>query len=167
MSQDENKEKKAPGRHKVVLKPRQENKQVNPALWLAVIAVPLLFGLLVGLGRNGPVDPPVNPHELRSSASATSNTGRRGRVSVDNAAIAPLVRNPDARRSPADAQGASCDFSSWVGMKVEQGMLDALKDAKRPYRVLKPGDMMTMDHAPARVNFDLDNAGTITRVWCG
>jgi hypothetical protein len=52
-------------------------------------------------------------------------------------------------------------------MKVEQGMLDALKGAKRPYRVLKPGDMMTMDHAPARVNFDLNDAGTITRVWCG
>ena len=34
-------------------------------------------------------------------------------------------------------------------------------------RILPPGSMMTMDHRPDRLNVDLDDAGVITRLWCG
>lgn len=36
-----------------------------------------------------------------------------------------------------------------------------------PTRILPPGSMMTMDHRPDRLNVDLDDAGRITRIWCG
>ena len=34
-------------------------------------------------------------------------------------------------------------------------------------RFISPGDAVTMDYSPERLNFDLDETGTITRVWCG
>jgi hypothetical protein len=45
----------------------------------------------------------------------------------------------------------------------------ALESAKitAPTRILPPGSMMTMDHRPDRLNVDLDDAGRITRIWCG
>ena len=36
-----------------------------------------------------------------------------------------------------------------------------------PTRILPPGAAMTMDHRPGRLNADLDDTGTIQRLWCG
>ena len=36
-----------------------------------------------------------------------------------------------------------------------------------PTRILPPGAMRTMDHRPDRLNVDLDDTGTIQRLWCG
>jgi hypothetical protein len=38
---------------------------------------------------------------------------------------------------------------------------------KGPIRVIGPGQAVTMDFSPSRLNIDYDNAGKITRVWCG
>lgn len=35
------------------------------------------------------------------------------------------------------------------------------------YRVIRPGDMVTMDHVPPRLNIELDANGVITRIHCG
>lgn len=37
----------------------------------------------------------------------------------------------------------------------------------QPSRLISPGDAVTEDFDQTRINFDLDDAGTITRVWCG
>jgi Peptidase inhibitor I78 family len=34
-------------------------------------------------------------------------------------------------------------------------------------RIIEPGMPITEDYSASRLNFDLDEAGTITRVWCG
>lgn len=34
-------------------------------------------------------------------------------------------------------------------------------------RFISPGDAITMDFSPSRLNFDLDENGVITRIWCG
>ncbi|MEL7461339.1 MAG: I78 family peptidase inhibitor [Pseudomonadota bacterium] len=34
-------------------------------------------------------------------------------------------------------------------------------------RFIAPDTAITMDFSPTRLNFDLDDAGVITRVWCG
>lgn len=57
----------------------------------------------------------------------------------------------------------SCDFESWIGLPLNE---DAIKDTGRPYRILKPDDMMTMDHNPERINVE-HSGGKVTRVWCG
>jgi len=61
----------------------------------------------------------------------------------------------------------ACDFAPWVGVKLGPDILKAVKDSGRPYRVLSPDSAMTMDFSPSRINFDVDQGGIITRVWCG
>ncbi|OOY05499.1 I78 family peptidase inhibitor [Thioclava sp. F28-4] len=36
----------------------------------------------------------------------------------------------------------------------------------RPHRIIHPGDAVTMDYAPDRVNFEIDENGTIAAVRC-
>lgn len=34
-------------------------------------------------------------------------------------------------------------------------------------RVIEPGTAVTEDYRPDRLNFDIDQSGTITGIWCG
>lgn len=45
-------------------------------------------------------------------------------------------------------------------------VLDTARFAQ-PIRVIRPGDMVTMDFNPSRINFELDAQGRIARVYCG
>ncbi|MCZ4352618.1 I78 family peptidase inhibitor [Roseovarius aestuarii] len=38
---------------------------------------------------------------------------------------------------------------------------------QRPHRIIPPNSAVTMDHRPDRLNVDVDDAGEITRLWCG
>lgn len=67
---------------------------------------------------------------------------------------------PPSREVFVDAE---CDFEGWVGKPLDE---TGLKNTGRPYRILKPGDMMTMDHSPERINVEHTD-GKVTRVWCG
>jgi len=150
--------------HKIVLQDREAPKPINPAVWLGLLAIPLVFGLLIGLVKTGPDAPIEKPQpgqgiSAEQAAAASSRRGRGTHMSASNPVIAPTTQ--------AQNKSYKCDFPPWVGGKVSNEMLNALKGAGRPYRVLEPGSMMTMDHSPARVNFDVDKAGIITRIWCG
>lgn len=68
---------------------------------------------------------------------------------------------PPARDTFHDA---SCSFEGWVGKKVDEA---AIKAEGRPFRILTPDSMMTMDHSPDRINVEHDGNMTVTRVWCG
>lgn len=57
-----------------------------------------------------------------------------------------------------------CEFEDWVGKPVDEA---AIKATDRPYRILKPDSMMTMDHSPSRINVEHGDDGVVTRVWCG
>lgn len=61
---------------------------------------------------------------------------------------------------------ADCDFEDWVGKPVGE-VETAVKDTERPYRILTPDSVMTMDHSPDRINVVHDKDGKVTRVWCG
>lgn len=39
-------------------------------------------------------------------------------------------------------------------------------DLSVPLRVLHPGDVITREYRPDRLDIELDEAGRITRVWC-
>ena len=145
--------------HKIILKDRPA-KAGSPAIWLVLLSIPLVLGLLISLYKGNSEEPIPEPPELKPV------TGRvAGTVSASNPIIANAITTE--QESIGLQEIPVCDFEPWIGLKVEDDMLDALKGAKRPFRVLPPGSMMTMDHSPARVNFDTDEAGTITRVWCG
>lgn len=68
---------------------------------------------------------------------------------------------PPSREVFADAE---CSFEDWVGKPVDEA---AVKETGRPYRILTPDSMMTMDHNPERINLVHDADGKVTRVWCG
>jgi hypothetical protein len=78
---------------------------------------------------------------------------------LEHAAPEDAVPPPEMRM-----ENVSCDFSPWVGHPVDE---DAVKATQRPYRILPPGAMATMDYSPQRINLDTDENGIVTRVHCG
>ncbi|MGR3495374.1 I78 family peptidase inhibitor [Citreimonas sp.] len=59
----------------------------------------------------------------------------------------------------------SCDknrLNGYVGRSVE-----SLPELSGVTRVIEPDTMVTQDYWPTRLNVDVNEAGTITRVWCG
>lgn len=58
----------------------------------------------------------------------------------------------------------SCEFSHWVGAPVDEAAVQA---QGRPYRILPPGAMATMDYSPSRINLNTDDAGIVQSVTCG
>lgn len=61
-------------------------------------------------------------------------------------------------------EAEACDFASWVGQHVND--VD-IKVVGRPYRILGPDSMATMDFSPDRINVMVDEKGIITAVRCG
>ena len=75
-------------------------------------------------------------------------------------AIAGCVAVTDGAET--DTCGAS-DYQSLVGANIAAVTLPAdLND-----RLIRPGDMVTMDFDPTRINFRLDGRGHIIAIDCG
>ena len=160
MSEQEQKQKNAP-----ILEDRKIQQVDSPVIWLALLAIPLVLALIVGiLRKDQTLSKPEKPVYI-----APQDAGQRSLapISADNPIIAQAINAAQPSKPAPAPEAVSCDFEQWVGKEVSDDMLQAIKDAKRPFRILPPGSMMTMDHAPARINFDLNDAGKITRVWCG
>jgi len=51
-----------------------------------------------------------------------------------------------------------------IGQKLSDIDLESLAEIVRP---IHPGDMVTMDHRPERLNIDLDEAGIVVALRCG
>ncbi|WP_203293457.1 I78 family peptidase inhibitor [Maricaulis parjimensis] len=51
-----------------------------------------------------------------------------------------------------------------IGQAIGEVDLDSLAGN---IRVIRPGDAVTMDHRPDRLNLDLDADDVILRPWCG
>lgn len=69
--------------------------------------------------------------------------------------------------SPAATAASPCGadrFADWMG-KTEQDV--DLSRLPRAHRWVCKDCKITQDDAPARINFDLDADGKITRIWCG
>lgn len=109
--------------------------------------------------ENRPIDPAVDPAApvppAETEAGGVADTG----VATE---IPPQSDVPPPSR--AVFKDAECNFESWVGQKVNE---EALKETGRPFRIMRPGDMMTMDHSPQRINVEHDENKIVTRVWCG
>jgi hypothetical protein len=69
--------------------------------------------------------------------------------------------------SPSATAASPCGadrFTDWTG-KTEQEV--DLSRLPRAHRWVCKDCVITQDNVPARINFDLDGAGKITRIWCG
>ena len=71
-----------------------------------------------------------------------------------------------------DDQSATCDLAAVqyaVGESFDEAKVSQLQSesSARQVRVLRPGDMATMDHRPDRLNIHLDEQDMIEELRCG
>lgn len=77
----------------------------------------------------------------------------------------PLLLNTCADRPGAQAGACPApELSELVG-QMERAAEGVSYDGTM--RIIRPGMMVTMDHDPARLNFEIGEDGRITRVYCG
>ncbi|MBB3711223.1 hypothetical protein FHS00_000785 [Limimaricola variabilis] len=83
------------------------------------------------------------------------------------AACAPLAQAPAPAPTPAPADPGTC------GADARQHLVGAPVTALErelilgPVRIIRPGDAVTMDFRPDRINFEIDALERIARVYCG
>ena len=87
---------------------------------------------------------------------------------VDAAPPPPTVTSSGASQE----QTAACDLEAIqyaIGEQFDEANVPQLQsDSKaRQVRVLRPGDMATMDHRPDRLNIHLDDQDVINDLRCG
>ena len=70
---------------------------------------------------------------------------------------------------PADDQCAAAELASYAGAQATSEVRAAIatKLGDRRVRYIAPGDAVTMDFAPSRLNVELDAEGRIVRLRCG
>lgn len=74
---------------------------------------------------------------------------------------------PPPMAAPAACDEAAARFAvgqAATGPLVEQARQ---RSGARRVRTVRPGDMVTMDFDPGRLNLELDAAGKVARVRCG
>ncbi len=134
-----------PAPHTVVLNPRKTVKTGSPALWLIFLAVPLTLALIAGLNQTIPPE-------------------QEAAIVAQNAQASSASQIPQETQQDKTYQ---CNFSPWIGKPLTRDMIAIIEKANRPYRVLKPGAMVTQDYAPSRINLNVDDDGKILSVGCG
>ena len=66
-----------------------------------------------------------------------------------------------------DATEESCGLTEAEALVGQDKSAAGNLAHKGPIRVIGPGPAVTTDFSPSRLNIDYDDAGKITRVWCG
>ena len=79
---------------------------------------------------------------------------------------APEIVGPEVARQQAEAAVAECKAVELLD-RVGQPGRGVEADLPAGSRVIEPGSIVTQDYLPQRINVDLDEAGNITRIWCG
>lgn len=80
------------------------------------------------------------------------------------ALLAACSSGPVVRHDPSGELGVcpAPAFQDFVGQKYAHTAFDW-----RMLRIIRPGDAVTKDYRPDRLNVDLDENEVITRIWCG
>lgn len=141
--------------------PEEGKTARSPLVWALLLAVPLILGIVVSVVRNNESASGVAPEAIAAAAQpATVRDGPDAAAGDSSAPMRRMAAVPEEEAYP-------CDFEPWLGLKVSPDMLEAIKQARRDHRILPPGAPMTMDYSGSRINFDVDDKGVITRIWCG
>jgi len=147
------------------------NAQVNPKIWLVLLAVPIVFSMVNSMIPLREKPPPEPVRETANPAISRAVT----RLDVAGG-FSPRAGTAEGRKDVLDFKSRgvldkknqpACRFPEWIGKKAEGKILSGLKKMKTPFRMLPPGSMMTMDHVPSRINLEVDESGIIIKVWCG
>jgi len=77
--------------------------------------------------------------------------------------LAACQMAPPASEPEPDA----CNASGWMWLVGEPVDVVAASTFPAPMRVIGPGDAVTMDYLPNRLNVSYNEAGIVTDVYCG
>lgn len=158
------------------LKPEEEMlnlKVQRPYLWFIPIAIPFLILAYITV-TSGPRESKL----LQADRPSPREIARQHAQAMDNAVM--RLYGPEGQRSaylkrrlgydPAklpDPAGFKCDFDLWVGRTLDRAIIESVDQSLRSYRIIRPGQVITKDFAPGRINFEVNGNDTITRIWCG
>ena len=81
--------------------------------------------------------------------------------------IALLAAGCVIEPEPIAGGPGSCDAEAWAHLVGQHRDVFAAMTFPAPMRIIEPGDAITMDHNPARLNVVLDARGRVARVYCG
>lgn len=96
------------------------------------------------------------------SINTESMKGLNGQPMMDIVDITPHAGGDEPM---TEGQPKDCgNHMDWIGQKVSNS---ELKKTGKPFRILSPDSMMTMDHNPERINVHVDEKGVIEDVKCG
>ena len=115
------------------------------------LATPAVLGLL--LAACEPMAPTSTPEDATPAADEAPLAGE------------PLGDMPaPVLPSPADDTCGASGLASLIG---QDASVIAATTFQNPVRIIGPGDMVTMDFNPQRLNFELDELNEVVRVRCG
>ena len=125
---------------------------VVPVLVTVLVAgMAIYFVLQVGASGGGHTGVTYSP-EMGEVASPADMTVASGEVAGNGGDEPPAITE------------AECNYNEWVGQSVNE---DTVKATGRPYRILGPNSMATMDFSPQRINVIVDDKKVVTAVRCG
>jgi hypothetical protein len=107
---------------------------------------------------------------LLGGCGAPGAGGAAGKTSSNSSASDPSTSY--APPMPSGAAAPDCDSDSvqnMLGQAYSDGAGEAArkKSGSRIIRLLKPGQVMTMEYDPTRINIILDDKGAIQALRCG
>ena len=82
------------------------------------------------------------------------------------AILAPLILAACQTIAP-EPEADACNASGWMWLIGEPVDVVAASTFPAPMRVIGPGDAVTMDFLPNRLNVTYNEAGIVTDVYCG
>ena len=82
-------------------------------------------------------------------------------------ALAGCLAGPAEGPIGADPPASACDASSFAGFVGQSRDVLLATTFARPIRIIDPGELVTQEFDPLRINFVIDRRGTIERVYCG
>lgn len=87
-------------------------------------------------------------------------------------ALGACATQPPVLSAPYPTDGAQCDAAraDWaIGRAATAEVVEEVRAAtqSRAVRVIHPGQVVTMDYSPVRVNIHVNERTAITRITCG
>ncbi|GEM_PF-3109871 len=143
-----------------------EDSSAAPAVTMeapAVMPPPADETVTTDMPMEAPSEAPTGePMTTDIPGSALSGEGEAAPPMEGSESAAPPEQTGEAM--PPAEPAPACDFAMWVGQPVNE---ETVKATGRPYRILPPGSMATMDYSAERINVHTDDAGVVTEVTCG
>ncbi len=99
-------------------------------------------------------------------------TAMTAAVAVSLSACASMAAPPMSGPTPAMSAPGVCNAEAarWaIGQPVDDALVNRVlrETGSRDARVIRPGQVVTMDYREDRVNIDVNDRGAVTGVRCG